>query len=387
MKSKTLAIAAVAAALVAGGAWYVTRPSAPEAPAEPVVQRPSAEPGVLRFPTAAPQLTQLKVERAELAPVPMDEPLAARVAYDENATARLFAPIAGRVVEIHANVGDSVKAGAVLAVLDAPELGTASADVAKAQADSQQKKAALERARSLFQAEVIARKDYELAQAEARQADAEVERARLRLANLTPGGAVAPGSQRYALRSPINGIVATRRLNPAMEVRPDGGDEALFVVTDMKRLSVLVDVPERDLPIVRVGKTASVEISAYPLRSFQGTVIRVAPTLDPQTRRVQARVAVDNSEGLLKPEMYAKVSILADTQEELPRIPTGALLVEGVKNFVFVEREPGVFEKREVTLAVQTRSNAYVWSGVKGGEKVVSTGALLLNAELASNSR
>jgi len=341
---------------------------------------------VLRFATAAPQLAQLKVDRAELAPVPMDEPLAARVAYDENATARLFAPIPGRVVEIRANIGDTVKAGAVLAVLDAPELGTAAADLAKAQADAQQKKSALERSRSLFAAEVIARRELEAAQAQWQQAQAEAERARLRLANLVPGGTASPGGQRYLLRAPIAGVVATRRINPAMEVRPDT-DEPLFVVTDMSRLSVLVDVPERDLPIVTVGKSAQIEVSAYPHRNFTGKVVQVAPTLDPQTRRVQARVSVDNREGLLKPEMYAKVGILADTKEELPKISTGALLVEGVKNYVFVERDPGVFEKREVTLAVQTRGYAYVWNGVKGGDKVVSTGALLLNAELASSSR
>ena len=383
MKRKLIVIALIAAAAIGAGAWYFRAPQA-EPPAEAVIQKPSAEPGVLRFPTAAPQLAQLKVERTELAPVPMDEPLAAHVAYDENATARLFAPIPGRVVEIRANIGDTVKAGAVLAVLAAPELGTAAADLAKAQADSQQKKAALERSRSLFAAEVIARRELEAAQAEWQQAQAETERARLRLANLVPGG--SPGGQRYLLRAPIAGVVATRHINPAMEVRPDAA-EPLFVVTDMSRLSVLVDVPERDLPVVTVGKSTQIEVSAYPNRSFTGTVVHVAPTLDPQTRRVQARVSVDNREGLLKPEMYAKVGILADAREELPRIPTGALLVEGVKNYVFVERDPGVFEKREVTLAVQTRSYAYVWSGVKGGDKVVSVGALLLNAELASSSR
>mgnify|MGYP001450565372 FL=1 len=385
MKRKPIVIALIAAAAIAAGAWYFRAPQA-EPPAEAVIQKPSAEPGVLRFPTAAPQLAQLKVDRAELAPVPMDEPLAARVAYDENATARLFAPIPGRVVEIRANIGDTVKAGAVLAVLDAPELGTAAADLAKAQADSQQKKSALERSRSLFAAEVIARRELEAAQAQWQQAQAEAERARLRLANLVPGGTASPGGQRYLLRAPIAGVVATRRINPAMEVRPDA-DEPLFVVTDMSRLSVLVDVPERDLPVVTVGKSAQIEVSAYPHRNFTGKVVQVAPTLDPQTRRVQARVSVDNREGLLKPEMYARVGILADSKEELPKIPTGALLVEGVKNYVFVEREPGVFEKREVTLAVQTRGYAYVWNGVKGGDKVVSTGALLLNAELASSSR
>ena len=385
MKRTPIAIALIAATL-AGTAWYLQPRTAPEAASEAVVQKPSAEPGVLRFPTAAPQLSQLKVERAELAPVPMDEPLAARVSYDENATARLFAPVAGRAVEIRANVGDSVKAGAVLAVLDAPELGTAAADLAKARADAQFKKAALDRVKSLFAAEVVPRRELEAAQADWQQAQAEAERARLRLANLAPGGTSEAGSQRYVLRAPLAGVVAARTINPAMEVRPDA-TEPLFVVTDMSHLSVLVDVPERDLSVVTVGKAARVEVSAYPERSFEGKVIRVAPTLDPQTRRVQARVSVDNREKLLKPEMYARVAILADAKEEVPRVPLGALLVEGVKNYVFVERDPGVFEKREVTLASQTRNHAYVWTGLKAGEKVVSVGALLLSAELASSSR
>ncbi|MDD3354492.1 efflux RND transporter periplasmic adaptor subunit [Zoogloea sp.] len=386
MKTKIIVGAACVAVITTLAVWHFQSPPALPAPAEAVVQRPSAEPGRLRFPTAAPQLAQLKVETAELAPVPMDEPLAARVSYDENATSRLIAPVAGRVLQIRANVGDMVQAGDVLAVLDAPELGAATADRDKAQADATQKKAALERTRSLFEAEVVPRRELEAAQAAWQQAQAEAHRARLRLANLTQGNRLDPGSERYLLRSPLSGMVATRQINPGMEVRPEIPDP-LFVISDMRRLVVLVDIPERDLPLVAVGNPATVEVTAYPQRSFRGRIIHVAPTLDPQTRRVQARVAVDNAEGLLKPEMYARVALLADQREERPRIAIGALLVEGVKNYVFVQGEPGVFEKREVTLAVQTRQHAYVASGLQAGEQVVCTGALLLNAELASSSR
>ena len=219
MKRPPIALALITVAALAGATWYLQRP-APDLTTVAVVQKPSAEPGVLRFPTAAPQLAQLKVDRAELVPVPMDEPLAARVSYDENATARLFTPVAGRAVEIRASVGDSVKAGDVLAVLDAPELGTAAADLAKARADAQLKKAALERMKSLFAAEVVPRRELEAAQADWQQAQAEAERARLRLANLAPGGASEAGSQRYLLRAPLAGVVAARNINPAMEVRP-----------------------------------------------------------------------------------------------------------------------------------------------------------------------
>jgi cobalt-zinc-cadmium efflux system membrane fusion protein len=379
-------LTALGVSLLASAAGYrlMNNNNTPESATENVVQKPSAEPGVLRFPTASPQLARIKVEGVENSPVPMDEPLAARVSYDENRTSRIFSPIAGRVTEIRAQLGETVKAGAPLAVLDAPDLGSARADLAKAQADADQKHAAFQRARSLLEAEVIPRRDLEAAQADWQQAHAEVERARLRISNLTQGGQVE--GERFVLRAPLSGVVASRKINPAMEVRPDA-DEPLFVVSDLGKLSVLVDVPERNLAGIRVGKSAQIEVPAYPNRSFQGKVVQVDPTLDPQTRRVQARIAVDNAEGLLKPEMYAKVAIQADGQEALPRLPIGALLVEGVKNFVFVEREAGVFEKRELSLAVQTRSYAYASSGIKSGERVVSVGALLLNAELTSSSR
>lgn len=380
-------LTALGVSLMAAAAGYRLintngNPAAP--PQENVIQKPSAEPGVLRFPTGSPQLARIKVENALNSPVPMDEPLAARISYDEGRTARIFSPIAGRVTEIRAQLGETVKAGAPLAVLDAPELGSARADLAKAQANADQKHAAFQRARSLLDAEVIPRRDLETAQADWQQARAEVERARLRISNLTQGGQV--DGERFVLRAPLSGVIASRKINPAMEVRTDA-DEPLFVVSNLSKLVVLVDVPERNLAGIRVGKYAQIEVPAYPNRSFQGKVMQVDPALDPQTRRVQARIAVDNIEGLLKPEMYAKVAIQADSQEALPRLPIGALLVEGVKNFVFVERETGVFEKRELSLAVQTRSYAYASSGIKAGERVVSVGALLLNAELTSSAR
>ena len=92
---------------------------------------------------------------------------------------------------------------------------------------------------------------------------------------------------------------------------------------------------------------------------------------------------LDNPHRLLKPEMYARVTPLADTLEKLPRIPNSALLTAGLYSFIFVEKEPGVFEKRQVTLGLQGRSESYVKQGLAGGERVVTAGALLLNSELA----
>ena len=125
--------------------WYLLqRPRPRWVATEAVVQKPSAEPGVLRFPTAAPQLAQLKVERARARPGADGRTLAARVSYDEKRHRPAVRPIAGRAVEIRANLGDSVKAGDVLAVLDAPSWHRRRRP-GQGPADAQLKKTALDR--------------------------------------------------------------------------------------------------------------------------------------------------------------------------------------------------------------------------------------------------
>jgi len=195
----------------------------------------------------------------------------------------------------------------------------------------------------------------------------------------------AAGSTRepgYVLRARLSGVVSERTANPGMEVRPDAPNP-LFVVTDPAHLWVIVDLPERNLGALHAGQGVEVEVDAYPNRRFPARVAAVAEVLDPATRRVQVRCVLDNPQRLLKPEMYARVTPLADTLEKLPRIPNSALLTAGLYSFIFVEKEPGVFEKRQVTLGLQGRSESYVKQGLAGGERVVTAGALLLNSELA----
>jgi cobalt-zinc-cadmium efflux system membrane fusion protein len=100
---------------------------------------------------------------------------------------------------------------------------------------------------------------------------------------------------------------------------------------------------------------------------------------------VQVRCVVENPRRLLKPEMYARVTPLASTQDVLPRIANSTLLTEGLYSFVFVEKEPGVFERRQVELGLKGRSVSYVRRGLSAGDRVVTVGALLLNSELMGN--
>lgn len=383
MKSRnTIFLLLVVLVAVAGALWLRTQIVKRDGDAErPAVASSQLNNRELRFAPGSPQLSFIKVEGVQALPEPLLDPLNARVAYDENYTARVSSPIAGRVTRISAQPGDHVAAGQSLMSIDSPELAAASADFAKSNADSQQKQRAYARANELYQAGVIARKDFEMTESDLRQAEAEHTRARLRLRNLDAGA----GGSTFNLRAPIAGIVAERNVNPGAQVRPDAPNP-LYVVTDPTHLWVIIDLPERYIGKVHVGQQVTIDVDAYPGGDFWGKVASIGEVLDPATRRVQVRCVVNNQSRQLKPEMFARVTPIEDARVKLPRIQNSALITQGLYSYVFVEKEPGVFEKREVTLGLQGRSESYVKQGLSDGERVVTTGALLLNSELAGSN-
>ena len=379
LRSYVFPVVVVVALMVAAYYAGTTRTgSAPAAEATPATA--AKTPNVLKFDAGAPQLAALRIAAAEEAPLPVAEPLNGRIAYNEDATARISSPVAGRITSLKAVPGDRVAKGALLATIDAPDLAAAVADLRKAESDELRKKLAMERAQKLFDAEVVPRKDLETAAADQAAARAETGRARLRLHNLAPEPGAGSG---LALRSPISGVVADRKANPSMEVQP-GMAEPLFVVTDLTRLWVLVDLPERYLSKVSTGLDVTVAVDAYPGETFRARVARIGQVMDPVSRRVQVRCDLPNPEGVLKPEMFARVSLLTRDGRQALRVPGSALVTEGLFSYVFVESATGTFTRRKVDLSVQDREYAYLGGGITRGERVVVSGALLLQSELAA---
>lgn len=361
--------------LIAAGIWLWQRLHA----VEPAHNRPAVAGNhdTVAYPANAPQLAFLNISPVESEPVPLIEPLNARIAYDDNLTARVSSPITGRVLRILKEPGDSVQKGDVLAELDAPDFALAVSDSQKAEADLLRKKQAFERAKLMLEAQSIAQKDVELAEADSRLAEAESKRAKERLANLGGGGS------HYFLRAPLAGTITERQISAGSEVRPDA-PQPLFVITDSLHLWVQVDLPERELGKVEVGQAAIVEVDAYPGEAFLARITVIAGALDPATRRVQMRCEVVNEAGRLKPEMYARMTPIARERDRLPRVPNAALITEGLYSFLFVETAPGVLQKRRVELALRGHEFSYVKSGLNEGERAVTSGAILLNSELGN---
>jgi cobalt-zinc-cadmium efflux system membrane fusion protein len=374
-------IAGVAVASVLGMRAVASHGAAPEA--APASAVPASEPGVVQFPPNAPQLSSLRVVTAASTPMPVAEPVNGRITYDESRTARISSPVLGRVLALRAEVGDRVARNAPLLELDSPDLASADADWSKAQADEARKRLAFERSRNLFGNEVIARKDFEQAEADYRQASAETHRTRLRMKNLQATGRE---NGRFALKSPIAGVVADRQANPGMEVRPDQPNP-LFVVTDIEHLWVIADVPERSIGNIKPGQAISIETDAFSGERFAGTVDRVGVALDAATHRLQVRCSLPNPTRRLRPEMFARVAFLTSGDHRAVQLPNTSLVVDGLYSHIFVETKKGRFERRRVSVALKGNTNSYIDAGVTAGERVVTEGALLLNAEVAGNAK
>jgi|WetSurMetagenome_2_1015567.scaffolds.fasta_scaffold18853_3 membrane fusion protein, heavy metal efflux system len=345
----------------------------------------AAEKNTLQFPPNAAQLNRLKIEQVKEVPQPVLEPLSGRIAYDDNRTARITSPIEGKIVKLGAQVGDKVKVNQPLLWLDSPDYITAIADLHKAESDLRQKQLAFSRAKTLFEGQVLARKEFEIAQSNLDQAKVEVERTRLRLRTLNPSGKHDSLSdvENFILRSSIHGVITERQATVGSEARSDNPNP-LFIVTDPEHLWVILEVEEKNLYKIKLNQLVNIEVEAYPNELFPAKVISIGETLDPTTRRIQVRCSIENIQHRLKPEMFAKITPSTSDAIKVIQIPNTALLTEGLYNFVFVETQPHTFEKRRVALILQGREYSFVKEGLIATNKIVTNGVLLLNTELAS---
>ena len=333
------------------------------------------------------QVTQAHIVVAPLQEEDVDDTIltSGRVTFDDQRVAHVFSPVTGRVARIEAALGERLHRGQPLAVITSPDIGQASSDLGKADADLIAAEHDFKRKKDLFESHAASQADYEASEDNYRKAKAEKERA-YQKAFLLRTGSVDAVSQGYTLTSPIEGELIARAVNPGIEVQGQyGGGQAveLFTVGELDKVWVLADVYEMDLARMKVGAPVSVKVVAYPGKTFTGRVDWVSGTLDPMSRTAKVRCTFDNPDRLLKPEMYATVTISVEETKALA-LPKGAVLRLGDQTVVFVEtgKTPdGRLKFERVPVQVDEGEGSQwlpVQHGLDKGTKVVTQGAILL---------
>ena len=305
--------------------------------------------------------------------------------------ARVGVRVPGRITALKAAVGDRVKKGQTLAVVESPELGRAKSDYVSAAAAARLARENAAREKQLFEKKISAEVEWRKAEAEAVRTAAELQAAENRLHALGVGESALPGEVKhftstFGAISPIDGVVVERGVTLGEMVNPE---KTLFLVMDLSKVWLIVDVFEKDVAQVALNQKVKVSVAAYKEEQFEGQVSYIGAVVEPRSRAVKVRIELDNPSGRLKPGMFARVS-MADTkgdEHEHLFVPVEAVQRTEQGAIVFVPGdEPGEFVPRPVKTGHEAGTSVAIDSGLTAGEQVVVSGSFILKSELAKES-
>ena len=322
-----------------------------------------------------------------------------KVAVDEDRSTPVFSPYAGRVTKLLARPGDSVTQGQPLFVIEAGDTVQAQNDLIAAMTSFNKARSALDlaqiqhrRAKDLFEGKAVPLKDYQQAEATLIQAQndlrsgetaLEAARNKLRILGFSTDaistfqekGRINPETTIF---SPITGTVVQRKIGPGQYVNSSASDP-VFVIGDLSTVWLTAFVRETDASNVSVGQEIAFNVLALQGRPLTARINYVAAAIDPATRRLMVRATIDNKDGLLKPEMFANVTIYSGSDHVAIGVPKQALIYEGDQVRVWVAHEDKSIELRRIKPGLINGDLVEVEGNLKPGEQIVTKGSLFID--------
>jgi membrane fusion protein, heavy metal efflux system len=295
---------------------------------------------------------------------------------DPSRTAAVLTPFGGRLLELKASLGDRVRKGQVLAVIDSPDLAQAYEDDDKAADTLELTQKNLTRQEGQFKLGAASSRDLDQARSDHAQAVAEYARTQARLKAIGVSTVAGKRSSLLSVEAPVGGSVTT--LTVARGNMINDPTQPIMTIADLSTIWVTALVPEKDVAAVAADQDAQVDLAAYPGRTLRGKVLFVSDVIEPDSRRDKLRIAFPNQDNTLKPNMFATVTLWGSKQTRV-LLPTSALLMNNDRTTVFVATAPWTFERRTVAPELDEGTTVAVGSGVRAGEQVVVKGGILLN--------
>lgn len=327
-------------------------------------------------------MKQLKIVSLEQAEMHDSLRVPARVELDQQRVARIGATVTGRITETKAFLGQDVRKGEPLAILNSAELGMAQSAYLKASSQVNLHRLAVNRARRLLENDVIAAAQLQERESELVEAEVDLRAAadQLRVMGMNEKD-FARFAQRRAIYSftpiaaSLSGTVIERNVTVGQVVQPS---DALFTIADLSHVWLVAELPEQQAHWAHEGDEASADIAALPEEIIKGKLIYVADIVNSKTRTVTVRMDVANPRYIIKPQMLATLMIRKQGMRELV-LPDSAVVRDKNRDHVFVEIRPGEFELRPVQLGIRDGQLKRVVEGLKTGERVVVDGVFHLN--------
>jgi membrane fusion protein, heavy metal efflux system len=322
-----------------------------------------------------------------------------KIAVDEDRSTPVFSPYTGRVTQLMVKPGDQVAKGQPLFIIEASDTVQAQNDFVTAMTSLNKAKSALDlaqlqdtRAKDLFEGRAVPLKDYQQSQAtliqaqnDLRSSQTALDAARNKLqilgfddaaiASFQEKGRLDPSTTVFA---PIAGTVVQRKVGPGQFIS-SGASDPVYVIGDLSTVWLIAFVRETDAAVVSVGQQINFTVLALPAHPFVARVDYVSTSIDANTRRLLVRATVDNKDGLLKPEMFANVTLYSSGEHPAVGVPKQALIYEGDQVHLWVAHDDKSIELRQIKTGLVNGDLVEVIGNLKAGEQIVTKGSLFID--------
>ena len=328
--------------------------------------------------------SQIKIDKADKAEISEAVNVPGRIEVQQNRLAKFGSPVTGRVSDIYVSLGQVVKSGQILAKVNSVELTQTQLTYIKAKQQIGLKTKAVERAKLLFEADVISKAEMQRIEAELDSVKAEFDATEDQLEIL---GMTKSAIQKLSSSSTVNsysdvtsriaGIVISKHVNIGQVVQPS---DELFSVADLSHLWAVAEVPEQQVAFIQKDQEVTIDIPALDDKRVKGKIIFVGDIVNPETRTVLIRTEIDNSNQMLKPDMLITVAVQSKKVSKLA-VSTAAVVRENDRSYVFAQTGPNKFRLREIEVGSRDGNMVSILSGITIGETIVVDGAFHLNNE------
>jgi cobalt-zinc-cadmium efflux system membrane fusion protein len=305
-----------------------------------------------------------------------DLSFSAKIAPNEETTARIFPMVSGNVRAVPVKLGDRVTKGQVMATMGSPEMASFDKDAISSSAELRNAARSVKLAEDMYKSGLSSARDLEEAKNDYLVKQAEDKRSK---AVLNLNGGSTNGS--YTLRSPISGFVIEKNVNSNMQLRPDNS-QSLFTVADLSTVWGMINIYESDIASIQQGDDVKISILSYPDKVFTGKIDKIYNVLDADSKVMNARVSIPNPGYLLKPGMMATVQIVAKTNNDLPSINVNDIVFDANRNYVMVLDKVKKIRIQEITIERQSGERAYISKGLRAGDRVVASKTVFMYESL-----
>lgn len=317
-------------------------------------------------------MSHLVIDTVHTTPVNGELKLTGKIVADQDNIVEVYPLVGGEVAEANVELGDYVNKGQTLAVIKSGEIADYEQQLTSAQSNLSSVEKNYSVTEDMYKSKLITEKEFINAKEELAKAKGELNRIQeiFKIYNIKEGS-------QYVVMAPVSGFIIEKNITRGTQLRSDHAGN-IFTVSPLKNVWVLASVYESDIANVKVGYSSSVTTLSYPDKIFRGKIDKIYNVLDPVTKVLKVRIRLNNEAYLLKPEMFANVTVNFTEDSKKTSIPSQAVIFDKNKNYVMVYRSKSDVETREVNLYKVVNGTTYVESGLLDGEKIISRYHLLV---------